>query len=576
MPAAIATLQSWLVSADCRRRPLDSYVAELARRLVEAGLPLWRLRCGVLAMHPGVFARTARWSRDGGVELVVATSETLASPDSLGSPVQALHTGTARVRQRLFRGEVDFPQLQSLRAAGATDYLAVALTLGDRRSFLSIATDAPGGFDDAQLAAVEGLVPALEARFELESTRFSMSTLLEVYLGPNASRRVLAGDFKRGAGQRIDAAIWLRDLRGFTSLADRLPVQQVVPVLDASFEAMAGPPSEGGEILKFIGDSILAVFPVAGDEAAAARRAVKAAEASLEAFAASAPARAHGLTAGVAVNLDEVMYGNIGVRERLDFTVIGAAVNETARVESVCKPLGVPLVLRDRPRGVHVQAAGGAAGAEREHRPTPRAGERSPAGAPRPARGERRAAALHAGDVRAGAVTKPWSAPPRGLVVRRPTGEADHAPLCSAPISDSEPCHARSTPFRPPCVVLHVRGSPRAAPGRDHLGSANRARRVERPDRRARPRPSREADPPAGARDLRRAAREPARRPQRGHRLRLGPRRRQGAAVDVAEQRGGRRLAAGARHRQGAHHSVRDVGLRGQGHVQGLEPQGAE
>jgi adenylate cyclase len=216
-----------------------------------------------------------------------------------------------------------------------------------RRSYVSIVTDAPGGFDDAHLAAFEQLLPALETRLELESTRFSMGTLLEVYLGPNAARRIAAGDFKRGTGQRIRAAIWLCDLRGFTALTDRLPVQEVVPVLDAYFEAMAGPLAEGGEILKFIGDSILAVFPVVTDEASAARRAVQAAAASIEAFARASPALTHGLKVGVSVNLGEVMYGNIGARERLDFTVIGPAVNEAARMEALCKPLQVPLVLSE-------------------------------------------------------------------------------------------------------------------------------------------------------------------------------------------------------------------------------------
>jgi adenylate cyclase len=226
--------------------------------------------------------------------------------------------------------------------------VALALDFGPgRRTFISIATDAPQGSADAQLRAFEVLMPPLETRLELESSRFSTETLLKVYLGANAAQRVLAGDFKRGTGQRIHAAIWLCDLRGFTALADRLPVNEVVPVLDAYFEAMAGSLSAHGEILKFIGDSILAVFPTGDDEAAAARQAVASAQASLAAFAQSAPAKEHGLRAGVAVNLGEVMYGNIGARDRLDFTVIGGAVNETARMEAMCKPLKVPLVLSE-------------------------------------------------------------------------------------------------------------------------------------------------------------------------------------------------------------------------------------
>lgn len=348
MSDAISRIADWLVSAGCRHQALDPFFAELGQRLLGAGLPLWRMRCTVLAMHPDVFGRAVMWIRGGELKVLFATAETMSSPAYLGSPVEAIHAGAQRVRQRLERGEVEYPQLAEVRAGGGTDYLALALDFGGgRRSFISITTDAPGGFDDGQLAAFETLLPALETRLELESTRFSMETLLKVYLGPNAAQRVAAGDFKRGTGQRIHAAIWLCDLRGFTNLADRLPVQELVPVLDAYFESMAGPLAEGGEILKFIGDSILAVFPTGDGEAAAARRAVKAAAASLEAFAQSEPARAHGLKAGVAVNLGEVMYGNIGARDRLDFTVIGAAVNETARMEAMCKPLKTPMVLSE-------------------------------------------------------------------------------------------------------------------------------------------------------------------------------------------------------------------------------------
>ncbi len=344
----LGRISDWLVSADSRREAIEPFFVALAQRLMAAGLPLWRMRCTVLAMHPDVFGRAVLWQRPDKVELQVATADTLSSPSYLGSPVEAIHRGAQRVRQRLAKGECDYPQLQSMRSAGGTDYFALALDFGKgRRSFISIATDAPGGFDDGHLLAFEKLLPALETRLELESTRFSMETLLKVYLGPNAAQRVIAGDFKRGTGQRIHAAIWLCDLRGFTSLADRLPVQEIVPVLDAYFEAMAGPLADGGEILKFIGDSILAVFPTRDDEAAAARRAVKAAAASLEAFAESAPAKAHGLRAGVAVNLGEVMYGNIGARDRLDFTVIGSAVNEAARMEAMCKPLKTSMVLSE-------------------------------------------------------------------------------------------------------------------------------------------------------------------------------------------------------------------------------------
>lgn len=343
------SISAWLIGAESRRAELSFVVSELARRLIAEGVPLLRLRVSVLAMHPEVFGRSALWSPDGGTEVVVNKLNLFLTPAFVGSPIEAVLKGQQRVRARLERGELPYPQLKELRDEGGTDYAVFALELGEgRRTFLSIATDTAGGFSDEQLEALEALLPALTIRLELESTRFSSETLLELYLGQNAARRVLAGDFRRGTGQVIHAAIWLCDLRGFTALADRIPVAEVVPVLDAYFEAMARPVRESsGEILKFIGDSILAVFPTEADVSAACRRAVTSAAASIEAFATVPSAKEHGLRAGVAVNLGEVMYGNIGASDRLDFTVIGSAVNEAARMEAMCKTLDTPVVLSE-------------------------------------------------------------------------------------------------------------------------------------------------------------------------------------------------------------------------------------
>lgn len=342
------SISTWLISEASRQQAVEPLMAELGQRLVAEGFPLWKMHVNILAMHPEVLGRSVRWTR-GGVTVDLSPRSITSNPAFVGSPIEAIRGGLPRIRVRLVEGELPYRQLVELRGQGGTDYFLLPITLGgDRRTFISLATDAPSGFTDEQLQGVEALLPALAIRFELESTRFSAETLLQLYLGPNAASRVLAGDFRRGTGQVIHAAVWLCDLRGFTALADRLPVTQVVPVLDAYFEAMAKPvSSEGGEILKFIGDSILAVFPTNGDPASACRRAVASASSSIDAFSATAPAREHGLRVGVAVNLGEVMYGNIGASDRLDFTVIGAAVNESARMESMCKALGTPLILSD-------------------------------------------------------------------------------------------------------------------------------------------------------------------------------------------------------------------------------------
>jgi adenylate cyclase len=158
---------------------------------------------------------------------------------------------------------------------------------------------------------------------------------------------VLGGQFRRGTGTELEAALWFCDLRGFTELSDRLPARAVVGVLDRYFESVATPIEEqGGEILKFIGDAILAVFPI-GDEGPgpACHRALAAAEAVLARVEAASRTEAEPIALGIALHTGRVMYGNIGGLTRLDFTVIGASVNELCRVEAMCKSLGEPLLM---------------------------------------------------------------------------------------------------------------------------------------------------------------------------------------------------------------------------------------
>jgi adenylate cyclase len=252
---------------------------------------------------------------------------------------------------RLEGGPLPFPICEDLRAQGGTDYFAQGLpgSTGEI-SYISWATRQPSGFSDDAVAALTALSPYLAQRIELESAYHGTRALLEVYLGRNAGQRVVAGGFRRGSGELIDAAIWFCDLRGFTSLSDdRLP-QDVVETLDEYFDCVDGAVMQGGgEVLKFIGDAILAIFPVAGDAPAACRRALAAAERALAALdrvnAGSAARNEPPLAIGVALHLGQVMYGNIGAKDRLDFTVISSSVNEACRLEALCKPLQTPLAL---------------------------------------------------------------------------------------------------------------------------------------------------------------------------------------------------------------------------------------
>jgi adenylate cyclase len=234
--------------------------------------------------------------------------------------------------------------LGAVADAGGTDYYAMPLA---DLSFLGLATDRPGGFTDAELTGFDQLRHLMTLHVLLAGERQAVQSLMTVYLGANAAQRVLAGAFRRGTGTPIPAAIWFCDMRGFTVLGDTLQASELVGVLDRYFEAIALPiEAQGGEILKFIGDAALAVFPIERSSPAdACRRALTAGEEVLAAIGRIPPVGTTKIGIGVAIHFGEVMYGNIGGHRRLDFTVIGAAVNEVCRVEGMCKQVGAELLL---------------------------------------------------------------------------------------------------------------------------------------------------------------------------------------------------------------------------------------
>lgn len=318
----------------------QSFVSGLIAQLVRQGVPLWRVSLSLLTKHPEVLWRSLQWQEGSPLAVIDRQHQTFREPYFTRSPVALLHAGERSLRVRLLETDGDFPICRDLRSVGGTDYYAQALPFSNgERSYVSWATREPGGFDDSTIAAFDAAAPALARRVELESAYHATSTLLNVYLGQNAARRVLEGAFRRGEGELIRAAVWFCDLRGFTQLSDRSSPSEVVKLLDAYFDRVTlAITAHGGEVLKFVGDAILAIFPTSGSsDAAACENALAAAELAL----AGQPP----LELGIALHLGEVMYGNIGSKERLDFTVISATVNETCRLEALCKPLGTPLIL---------------------------------------------------------------------------------------------------------------------------------------------------------------------------------------------------------------------------------------
>ncbi|HXA71966.1 MAG TPA: adenylate/guanylate cyclase domain-containing protein [Stellaceae bacterium] len=333
---------------------------ELCWRMIGKGIPLWRATFSTPTLHPQFLGYNFRWWRDRGVteEYTVRRGIT-ETQDYRESPIRIVMERGELVRYRIARPEAAdaiaaYPLLGTLRDAGGTDYFACPLTsFNGRFQTTTWTTDRPGGFDDADIAEIKRLMPALAAVADARTTQRIAGTLLDIYLGHSIGQRVLDGEIRRGFGERLRAVLMATDLRGFTALSDRLPGEELIELLDEYFEAVTQPvQSGGGEVLKFIGDGVLAIFAVgARTEAEATGAALDAAQASLGRLGdlnrrriadKQAPLRV-----GIGLHLGEVFYGNVGATDRLDFTAIGPAVNLTSRLEGLTKRLERPILMSD-------------------------------------------------------------------------------------------------------------------------------------------------------------------------------------------------------------------------------------
>ena len=361
----IIAIHRWAVDDGLCGAPAAKVFEGLCRRLIEAGVPLWRAFAGVQTLHPQWAGYVYTWRRDrAAVEPVQRERGAAYDRDVQDSPFAALMRGEIaqpreggwpRLRRRL-RGpeaQLDFPILEQLAAGGATDYFAQIVRFGPAGDpsygsgiGYSFATDQPAGFSDNDLLLIEAVLPAASLAIQSDTAHGIASGLLAAYLGNDAGRRVHAGAVERGSVESIRAVLWYADIRGFTAIADYRPGLAVIELLNEVFEHLVAPlRSRGGEVLKFLGDGVLAIFPF--EETAGAEVCRRALNAATEAMAAldrlSATRAAAGKpTAAVdlALHLGEVLYGNVGAIDRLDFTVIGPAVNEVARIEALCEPLG--------------------------------------------------------------------------------------------------------------------------------------------------------------------------------------------------------------------------------------------
>ncbi|MEX0924162.1 MAG: adenylate/guanylate cyclase domain-containing protein [Rhodovibrionaceae bacterium] len=349
-------IADWLLEERAENTTMIEILSAYAERLRGIGIPIDRCNINMPQLHAQLLARSIVWDSEQGARELDRQHGLERQSDYLDSPVRVIYEGGGPIRRRIEdpESEIDFPILRDLKPQGFTDYTVIPLKFSTGKiNALGFATKRPGGFSQLDLDTVDATLPALGAVMELRHVRRTSSHLLDTYLGHNAGRRVLNGTIRRGEGEEIFAVLWFCDMRRFTELSERRPMAEVVEVLNRYFDVMGlAVERRGGEILKFIGDGMLAIFPceeIADGRCDAADRAIAASEAALKGLdKLNKELIAEGkdsVDCGIALHVGEVLYGNVGAADRLDFTAIGPAVNKVCRLESLCKQEDARIIL---------------------------------------------------------------------------------------------------------------------------------------------------------------------------------------------------------------------------------------
>jgi adenylate cyclase len=365
----IIALNIWAMRQGLAGATAETLFGELCQSLVVAEVPLSRAFAGMRTLHPQWGGYGYTWRRGLGVEREQFERSSLYETSIADSPFSELigrltdaageEKPWAWLRRRLAgpAAKLDFPVLAARAAAGATDYFAMlfGFAAGDpsRGSGIGFAfeTDRKEGFAEDDVLLLQAVLPAVALAVMADAGHSIAAGLLATYLGADAGRRVHQGAVVRGSLDRIDAVLWYSDIRGFTAIAETSPGPAVVGLLDDIFEALTAPlRRRGGQVLKFLGDGVLAIFAIGA--AGPQQSCGEALDAAVEAMAAvdrlnRARRRAGEPVAAVdlALHIGEVLYGNVGAADRLDFTVIGPAVNEAARIEALCEPLAAKVLV---------------------------------------------------------------------------------------------------------------------------------------------------------------------------------------------------------------------------------------
>ena len=360
-------LVEWVLSEAWEATTSRELTHRFVSRLNECGMNVMQMTVAIRTLHPLLAAIAYRWKRS---ELEISKFE--ASYDIFGSdtfknsPFQPIFDGAGGVRRKIEPvGKNEYAVLDDLSADGATDYVAMPMRFSDGQiNAITIATDNESGFTTENLGHIHEVLPILSRLYEVQAKERSAATLMHTFMGKHTGERVLNGQIRRGDGEDMHTVIWFSDLRNSTPLAETMTRAEFLVYLNQFFDGMAGAVVDnGGEILCFIGDAVLAIFPIernhnneSGRDACsevemACERAVNAvkaaqsaiAETNIELLSTGQPE----IKYGIGMHIGDLTYGNIGIPERLEFTVIGSAANEAARIEAMTKNLSVPVLISD-------------------------------------------------------------------------------------------------------------------------------------------------------------------------------------------------------------------------------------
>jgi adenylate cyclase len=343
----------WLLREAAYLTTPEDFTTTLAAKMLENGIAVSRLSLLIWSLHPLIAGKVYNWNKsENEVRTFAPPYEIRDDPQFINSPLRHVSDGLGGIRQKLGtqQPENSFPIMEDLRAQGATDYVAMPLRFSDgRTNVLTLTCDHPDGFTTANLGLVFECSSVISRYYEVFMQRENAQSLLETYVGKRSGSRVLGGEIRRGDGDEIDAAIMFCDLRGSTRLEETLGRGDYIKLLNEFFETTSTIVDEhGGEVLKFIGDAVLAVFPAEGDAAQARAQALASAQdivARLKLL--REEGSAHDCDCSIGIAYGNVIYGNVGSRERLDFTVIGRAANIAARLGDYGKSLGHRIVVTD-------------------------------------------------------------------------------------------------------------------------------------------------------------------------------------------------------------------------------------